>query len=199
MTQTQSGYSSSIDTGLPAIPDLNNIQQPDKLAYNFIQVYNAISTLAQSIDSYTGNSPQPTSVTNSNIQPVESTVLVGNTSNLWCNAQTALLAGYAVKFVNVSGVLNAAYAQASALSNMCYGITMTAAAINTPVQVLLLGLFNFGGSVIPGSLYYLSPTVAGGITTTSPATSGQIIQPVGYGLDTDSIFFNPSLNPQVHP
>lgn len=188
-------FTSSINTGLQQTPDLTDIQSTGKLSFQFISLYNAIQVLQQAIDNYTGNSPQTGT---SNTQTAESTVIVGNTSNFWCNAKTALSAGFLVTLTNVSGVTNAGLANASASSTLAMGLTMTAAAINTPVQILLLGLFNFGGSVTPGALYYLSDTTAGALVTTPNSTTGHIVQPVGFGVDTNSIWFNPSLNPTVN-
>jgi hypothetical protein len=181
---------SSIDTGLQPIPDLTDITTADKLAFQFIQLYNAVGILAQAIDSYTGNTPAIAQ--NQNASP-EQTVLLGNQANMWCVAATNLAAGYLVNLENVGGATQARYAQATGLGSMAMGITMGAASGGGQVQVLLLGLFNFGGSVTPGAIYYLSNTVPGGLTTTYPGGTGYYNQAVGFGVDTDSIFFNPSM------
>jgi hypothetical protein len=44
---------------------------------------------------------------------------------------------------------------------------------------------------VRGQLLYVSPTTAGIITATKPATSGQRIQIVGYAVSPDIIYFNP--------
>lgn len=183
---------SSINTGLQQTPDLTDIQSVGKLSYQFISLYNAIGVLQQAIDTYTGNTPAPANNSNQN-QPPEQTVIVGNTSNMWCKANANISAGFAIGLGNVGGVTEAILALASTSSVQCFGLSMTSATAGNPIQVLLLGLFNFGGSVTPGALYYLSPGVAGGLTTTKPSTAGQLIQPLGFGVDTSSIFFNPSL------
>lgn len=185
-------YTSSIDTGLPNTPDLADIQTPQKLAMTFIEMFNAMQILGQAIDAYTGNTPAGP---DTSAQPAESTVLIGNTTNFWCNASTALPAGYLVTIFNVSGVTNAKLANAaSGYSGTAMGLTMAAADINTPVQVMLIGLFNFGSGVTPGTMYYLSDAVAGGIAAAAPSTAGHLVQPVGFGIDTESVFINPSLN-----
>lgn len=186
--------SSSINTGLAAIPDLTDIQSAGKLGFQFIQLYNAVGVLQQAIDSYTGNSPVQASTSS---QSPETTILVGNTSSMWAKCgTTAISAGYLVYFTNNSGVTTVNLAKSDAAYSIAIGISITSAAAGANIQVLLLGLFNFGGSVTPGSLYYTSPTVPGGLTVTIP-TTGNLIQPVGYGVDTNSIFFNPCLNPQL--
>lgn len=191
-------YSSSINTGLQQVPDLTDIQSVGKLSFQFIQIYNAMAILAQSIDSYTGNSPATSS---SSSTPPEQTILVGNTANMWCIATEAISPGFLVSLSNVSGVTKCTLATGLTLSTIALGLSMTAAAgAGSSIQILLLGLFNFGGSVTPGALYYTDVGgPAGAITTTAPTTTGQLVQPIGYGVDTDSIFFNPCLNPQPVP
>lgn len=188
---------SSINTGLQQTPDLTDIQSVGKLSFQFISIYNAIGVLQQAIDTYTGNTPVPANNSNQS-QPPEQTVIVGNTANMWCKANVTISAGFALGLANVGGVIEAILALASSSPVQCFGLSMTSATAGNPIQVLLLGLFNFGGSVTPGALYYLSPGVGGGLTTTKPtAGSGQLIQPLGYGVDTNSIFFNPSLYTSV--
>ena|ERR1700744_2262770 len=193
---TQASFNASINTGLQQTPDLTDIMSIGKLSFQFIQVYNAINILAQAIDTYTGNTPPSSSQSS---QTAESTVIVGNTANFWCTANVNISAGFLVGLKNVSGVTNAVLAQANGGSSvLAMGISMNAASAGQPIQVLLLGLFNFGGSVTPGTIYYTSPTTPGGIVATAPSTAGQIIQPVGIGLDTNSIFFNPYWQGIVH-
>lgn len=190
-TPSTSGYSSSIDTGLQPIPDLTNISSPDKLAFQFIQLYNAVGILAQAIDDYTGNTPQSNSNPNA---PPESTVLVGNTANMWCVANAAINAGFLVTLINSSGVTKAELASAGSKTTPAMGMSMNSVAAGAQLQVLLLGLFNFGGSVTPGQMYYLSNSVPGGLSTsTTGYVTGNIVQAVGFGVDTESIFFNPTL------
>lgn len=189
-------FSSSINTGLQQVPDLTEIQTVGKLSFQFISIYNAINILSQAIDSYTGNAP---ATSTSDTQTAESTVLVGNTSNLWVKASVAISAGYLVNLTNTGGATTAQLASAvppggTSPNLIAHGLSMNTVAAGAQLQVLLLGLFNFGGSVTPGQLYYLSDTVLGALMTAPPtAGSGHLIQPVGFGLDTNSLWFNPSL------
>ena len=182
---------SSINTGLQQTPDLTDIQSVGKLSFQFISIYNAISILQQAIDTYTGNTPAAADGSNQNATP-EQTVLVGNNCAMWCTASANLSAGFLVNLFNVSGQTQARYANATVLTQQAHGITLNAASAGQPIHILLLGLFNFGGSVTPGQMYYLS-TTPGGLSTTPPAVgSSELVQPVGFGVDTNSIFFNPS-------
>lgn len=183
---------SSINTGLQQTPDLTDIASPGKLGFQFIQLYNAIGILQQAVDTYTGNTPARADNSQQNQTP-EQTILVGNTSTMWATASINISAGFLVNLVNAGGVTEVQYANAISAAAPCHGISMAAASAGNKIQVLLLGLFNFGGSVTPGQMYYLSSSVAGGLSTTRPSTSGNIVQAVGYGVDTNSIFFNPTL------
>jgi hypothetical protein len=42
-----------------------------------------------------------------------------------------------------------------------------------------------------GQMLYVSPTTAGGITATLPATAGQQVQIIGYAESANTIYFNP--------
>lgn len=188
------GFTSSINTGLQAVPDLTDIQSVGKLSFQFIQLYNAVSILQQAIDNYTGNTPVGSS---SSQGTPEQTVLVGNTSNMWCVAGENINAGFLVGFYNVSGVTNAKLALAGGGSRppVAHGLSMNSVSTGGQLQVLLFGLFNFGGSVIPGTTYCLSPSVPGGLATFASITTGQSRQPIGFGVDTNSIFLNPNMQP----
>lgn len=188
----------STNTGLQEVPDLTDILSVGKVSFHLIQIYNAIGILQQALDNYTGNSPVPSNQSNQS-SPPENTVLVGNTANLWCTCgPTNIDAGYLVYFTNNSGVTTANLATAATPADFAVGISMGSATTGNSIQILLLGLFNFGGSVVPGQIYYLSDSTPGGLVTTPPITLGHIVQPIGYGVDTNSIFFNPCLNPKTN-
>lgn len=189
----------SIDTGLPAIPDLTNINTETGVSKQFIDIYNAIGILAQGIDAYTGNTPASQE---SSTSTPESTILVGNTANMFAIAGTNISAGFLVYFTDDgSGNAIAHLADASlGFAANAQGISMSSGNGGTKIQVMLLGLFDFGGSVTAGQTYYCSgSTGAGGISTVKPTASGWAVQPVGFGVDGSSIFINPSLFVTVNP
>jgi len=62
---------------------------------------------------------------------------------------------------------------------------------NNVGRFVLFGPFITSGISV-GSVYYISPTTAGGITTTVPTTSGQQVRIVGYGLTSNILFIKPS-------
>lgn len=195
-TPVVSTGTSSIDTGLSATPDLTNVQSVGALSYQLITIYNAINILAQAIDAYTGNAPENTETPN---QPAEATVIVGNMANFFCNAAVDLGAGFLVTLESVGGVTNAKLADASlGLAGIAHGLTMGTATAGSPIQILLLGLFNFGGGPTAGVIYYLSDTNPGDIIATKPTAAGSLVQAIGFGIDTDSMWISPSLTPTVN-
>jgi hypothetical protein len=51
------------------------------------------------------------------------------------------------------------------------------------------------GGLTYNSIYYLSPSTAGGLTTTAPTTAGQIVAPVGLAISTtDLVLYNNGFN-----
>lgn len=50
-------------------------------------------------------------------------------------------------------------------------------------------LISGGGSLVPGEVYFLSPTEAGKITTTQPSVVGQVSKPIGIARTTSALDF----------
>ena len=76
-------------------------------------------------------------------------------------------------------------------------VPCTALAIDTGAgsgkEVLLQGYINNSSwTWTVGGMIYLS-TTAGGLTQTAPSAAGEIVQIVGYAVDTDIMYFNPQL------
>jgi len=179
-------YSSSIDTGLAQTPDLTNINTPDKLSYQFVQLYNAIEILAQSIDQYTGNTPNP--------DPTQWTqggglnqATLGNVATVYVQAQGNIATGQligidpATKF----GVL------ANGTSIPAIGLCTQGATSGLNISYILIGLVSFyaAASFTPGLEYYVGTT--GFFTAARPAV-GTTGQHGGFALTDKAIFWNPS-------
>jgi len=63
-------------------------------------------------------------------------------------------------------------------------------------NVLLQGkIYKNSWGLTPGSVYFVSPTVAGGIGTTKPTTTGEYVQRVGIARTGDVFLFNPGVAP----
>lgn len=53
---------------------------------------------------------------------------------------------------------------------------------------------DLGAPLVPGSIYYLSPTVAGKVTATPPTTTGQVVQRLGVALSATVLQFTVDLD-----
>lgn len=74
-------------------------------------------------------------------------------------------------------------ADAESTSNGMLGIRISA------TEVLIKGVYTTTG-LTAASTYYVS-TTAGGITTTAPSATGDVVRIVGYALSTTELFFDP--------
>lgn len=96
--------------------------------------------------------------------------------------------GQAVKFNGSQYVL----AQANVVSNSyVVGLIATVPDTNT-FELVTSGIVTLSGTnFIPGSVYYLSPNVAGSLTTTEPTTVGQVSKPLFIATGTNTgLFYN---------
>ena len=175
-------YKSSINTGLPNIPD-----PPDPLFFpEFARVYNAIRNLTLAVDTYTG--AMPAEAANYNATPPTSTILTQNGMRLYVQFGVAIAYGQAVHLYNNSGVLNAELATAVSAAKPMHGWCSIAGSAGGWGEVMLGGLCTAVSSLTPGATYYLSNT-AGGIS----ATAGTSSQKIGYALATNRLFVQPQL------
>jgi hypothetical protein len=93
-----------------------------------------------------------------------------------------------VVYVNASGTW--ATAISTAIGTAADGIVVEVPNANSAV-VALAGLVRWAAhGLTVGSLYYLSETVAGALTTTVPTTSGDVAQPILTPSDADHVIIN---------
>ena len=107
-------------------------------------------------------------------------------------------------FVIISPTLGLTFAKADSAANAeIFGMVTNQSATATTVAVSgnvtntifsktignALGIS--GGTLSPGQVYFLSPTVSGGITTIEPTTYGQVSKPVMLGITGSSGLFLP--------
>lgn len=96
-----------------------------------------------------------------------------------------------VVYVSAAGTVNLAQANALATSK-AFGIAPANILSGATGTILTVGIVtSTGWGLTANAIYYLSPTVAGGITTTAPSTSGQYVVPVGIALSSTQLMFNP--------
>ena len=92
-----------------------------------------------------------------------------------------------ILYLGVDGKSYKAQADADATSE-AVGVCDRNAVLDESILILPIGdVTNGGWSLTTGDLYYLSPTIAGGITNTAPTTTGQLIVPCGVATSTTSL------------
>ena len=176
-------YKSSINTGLPNIPD-----PPDPAFFaEFARVYNAIRNLTIAIDSYTGSLAQESQYYSQTAAPT--TVLQQNVLRFYVLFSESISYGQVVNLWNNAGTCNARLASASASKPM-HAWCSTAGTITAGNygEVMLGGLCTAIAGLTPGTTYYLGNT-AGSIAT----TAGTLSQKIGYALAPTYLFVKPDL------
>ena len=177
-------YKSSINTGLPNIPD-----PPDMRFFSeFARVYNAIRNLTIAVDAYTGALAQDPEFYDET--PPTQTILQQNTNRLYVQFSEAVSYGQIVNLHNVSGTLNARLASASAAGKQGHAwcSTVGGAAIGAFAEIMLGGLCTAISGLTPGQSYFLGNTPG----TIAP-TAGTVTQLVGFALRSNNLYFKPTL------
>jgi hypothetical protein len=108
-------------------------------------------------------------------------------------ASENLVAGDFVNVWNDSGTVKVRKADATTVGKEANGFVLSAASAGTNATVYFEGTNNQLSGLTGGTTYFLS-TTAGGVTSTAPSGSGNIVQKVGKALSTTEInvkFSNP--------
>ena len=176
-------YKSTINTGLPNIPD-----PPDPAFFpEFTRVYNAIRNLTIAIDAYTGSlAADPTYY---NATPISTTVLTQNLQRVYVQFTDTIAYGQIVNLYNNGGALGARLSSAST-SSPAHAWCSTAGGVTSGNwgEVMIGGLCSAISSLTPGATYYLGNT-SGAIAP----TAGTLSQKIGFALGTNLLFFKPDL------
>ena len=159
----------STNLGLAATPETTD---PKNYA-EFVRIYNAVKALAINLDLYTGNPPNILEVT----------------------ASVAIAYGDLVDLYNVAGVLTARKADATDHTKPCKGFCSAPGGIANGVtgEISIRGYITVSG-VTPGTIYYLN-TTAGQMVGGKPGGAGNLVQPIGFGIDSTAVYFAPELSP----
>lgn len=167
----------SVNLGLPATP----ITQDKDSFQDFVRIYNAIRTLAEALDRYTGAIPPETSVWS---QYGTSGLRINGVTKLYLPAYTDLAVSNTVGFYNDAGIVKAKKAKDGVLK--ARGFVSVAGNAGATVEITLIGLYpSFAaGTLTPGNTYYQSAT-DGTVGNTGA-------QAVGYAITDQLLFFNPS-------
>lgn len=177
-------YKSSINTGLPNIPDP---PLPEMLS-ELIRIYNAIRNVTVAIDAYTGGLAADESTYSQT--PPTTTLLLQNMTRLYLKFDFTAAYGQTVYFYSNAGVLTAGIANATIVGRQMRGWCSTAAGVTSGNygEVMLQGLCTAIGGLTIGTTYYNGNTP--GTVANSPGT---ISQKVGFAIGTNQIFMRPEL------
>lgn len=176
----------SINLGLPATPDTKD---PD-LFQQLTMVYNAINSVARTLDIYTGA-----------LQPDQSTwntigvsgIREQNITRLYPIFDVPCTTGNIINLYNPGdGLLHARLSNATTSAAPARAYATGIYSAGQVGEVILQGLHPFFSGLIVGALYYTS-TTPGIIQISPPSTSGNIVQPVGFAVNQSALWFSPSL------
>jgi len=174
-------YESTINTGLPNIPD-----PPDPAFFpEFTRLYNAIRNLTLAVDAYTG--ALPADPQNYSVTPIQSTVLIQNMQRVYVLFSQTVTYGQIVNLYNNAGVLNARLSSGtSGYPAHAWCSTANGVTAGNYGEVMIGGLCSAIGSLTPGATYYLGNTAG----TIAP-TAGTLSQKLGYALGSSLFLFRP--------
>jgi hypothetical protein len=179
----------STNLNLSALPELD--QKKDPAAYaEFLRMHGALKTLQGALDFYTG--ALSTEVTYRNQTAPTSSIRVQSISRIYAEATEIITYGAIVNIYDAGG-LKCRNANATAVGKLCRAYCNDSAGVGIGdfAELVLLGMLPIVGA-IPGQDYYMSIT-SGIISATPPGVAGNVVQRIGFGLDANSIWFNPSL------
>ena len=102
-----------------------------------------------------------------------------------------LSAGDLVNVWDDSGTVKARKADASTSGKEAIGFVLAAVVAPAAVDVYFEGVNTQLTGLTKGAKYWLSDTVAGGVTTTPPADTGEVLQRVGFAVSDTELSFEP--------
>lgn len=102
-------------------------------------------------------------------------------------ASENLSAGNLVNVWDDAGTFKVRKADATTNGKPCHGFVKGAATSGTQVKVFFDGSITGVSGVTAGDLFL--STTAGGFTATPPATTGNIVQKIGFGMNATTISF----------
>jgi predicted transcriptional regulator len=181
-----------IQLGLPPFPD-DSI--PAEVYDDFLTVHRAIQNLLRGVSKYCGIDAPSSDIWSA--IPYTETQLQGNLTRLYPTASVDILRGQAVNLYNDAGALRCRLAQANSMTTMAHGIANSAASAGEQLEINTFdGFVDSVGGLTIGTVYYLSPSVAGAVQNFAPVSAGQIVQPVGLAIGTNSLIMKIPLNPR---
>lgn len=178
--------SSKVILGLPSLP---GDYLPRELYPEFLTIYKAIQNLLLGVSRWTGIDG-PDDVEQAEMIGWE--FLLAQQMSYWypVNASGGTInRGQCVRVIANNQVT---FAQANNMVNAMIGVAEETKGAGQKIKVCLFGMTDAISGMTAGTLYYLSPTVAGAVQNLAPITPGEIVQGVGRALDADHMWLNPS-------
>lgn len=88
--------------------------------------------------------------------------------------------------------VNYVKAQANSIVNSNRVVGLVSRVVDADNFIVQIGgTLTSAGGVVPGTLYYLSPTVAGNVDTVAPVVPGQVVKPMYVGISaTTTLWLN---------
>lgn len=182
----------STNLGLSILPEVSQKEHPT-IYLEFMKLRNALRSLQGALDTYTGALSEDPAYWNQ-VANASSTRLQ-NISRVYAVAGEAITLAQQVSFYNNAGVLTARKANSTdnTKPSRAFCSVTAGVAAGSYGEFILMGVNPYYAGLTPGATYYLH-TTSGQITITPPAAVGNIVQEVGFALDANTLFFNPTLH-----
>lgn len=175
--------SSKIITGLPNLPADG---LPKELWPEFLTIYRAIQNLLEGVTRWTGIDG-PDELERAEMQGYE--FLLEQQMASWYPVATVPIARG--QLVCVNGANTCGLASAAAMATNAIGVADETVGAGQKVKVITQGLVDSITGMVPGTLYYTGVT-PGAIQNLPPITPGQIVQGMGWALDSTHLLLRPS-------
>jgi hypothetical protein len=181
----------SLANMLPFKLNLDQVADDPKLRKAYFGIQNVAYYLAK----YTGRFQEQSA----NYSQLGFENLNTNQLRFYAQANGAISTNDLVYFTASGTTVKANRAQANAMATAAKAVYIGATAlvagdwaefILSPALLITIGL-------TPGTTYYLSTTVAGGIQSTRPTVAGQIVQDIGVALSDTTLLCNPSKHTEL--
>lgn len=185
----------STNLGLSVLPEIDQKQHP-QIFLELSRIRTALKSLQGALDTYTGALGEDPKYWDQ--ARVSDTTRIQNISRVYAVAGEDISLAQMVTFTNVAGVITAFLANATNATKPTRAFCSVPSGVLSGAfgEFIICGVNPYYSGLTPAATYYLH-TTSGQISTTAPATVGNIVQEIGYALSSTSLWFNPVLNWKV--
>lgn len=151
-----------------------------------------------------GINAHPIGIDDSNVLPAFQNVYsamqkaeqeISNVNRFIAIALVNLNAGEYVSVIRSGGVAKLQKASAATNTSFACGFVLDNVVAGEWAVALIVGNnYKYPSALSEGTLYYLSDTVAGAVTSVKPVGAGKIVQPIGFAASATELITNISLN-----